>query len=214
MATPLPKAIDRAMDVIARFSSAASFLLLLLLARPVYAQAGLPEAQHRTWDVSVWVAGATGEENTNSFSEAQTLTVGVFVGKELTGEIGRGWRQGRLEYGFDMIPMFRQLRPQAIYGGGFEPIILRWNSSLHVGRVTPYIELAGGALRTNSDLPARYTSNFNFTARGGGGIQIFTNRRRFAEIGCRWGHISNANLGVRNPEFNGVQVSLGYHWFR
>jgi hypothetical protein len=22
-----------------------------------------------------------------------------------------------------------------------------------------------------------------------------------------------ANLGVRNPEFNGIQVSLGYRWF-
>ena len=201
-------------SVVTRFSSAASFLVLLLLVRPVYAQSGLPEAQHRNWDFNVWVAGATGEENTNSFSEAQTLTAGVFVGKELTGEIGRGWRQGRFEYGFDIIPIFGQLRPRAIYGGGFEPVILRWNSSLHVGRVAPYIELAGGALRTNSNLPAGDTSNFNFTARGGGGIQIFTNRRRFAEIGCRWEHISNANLGVRNPEFNGIQVSLGFHWFK
>jgi len=212
---PPPRSIDGAMNVIARFRPASSlFLWLLLLARPVYAQGGLPEAQRRNWDVSVWVAGATGEENTDSFAEAQTLTAGVFVGKVLTGEIGRGWRQGRFEYGLDLIPIFRQLRPEAIYGGGFEPVILRWNSSLHVGRVAPYIELAGGALRTNSNFPVGLTSDFNFTARGGGGIQIFTKRRRFAEIGCRWAHISNANLGVRNPEFTGIQVSLGYHWYR
>lgn len=202
------------MDAVARFHSAMFSLLLLFLVLPVYAQNGLPEAQRRNWDFSLWVAGATGEENTNSFSEAQTLTAGVFVGKELTGEIGRGWRQGRFEYGFDAIPIFRQLRPQAIYGGGFEPVILRWNSGRHAGRVAPYIELAGGGLRTISNLPAGDTSNFNFTARGGGGIQIFTNRRRFVEIGCRWAHISNANLGVRNPEFNGIQVSFGFHWLR
>jgi hypothetical protein len=201
------------MDVIARFRSATPFLLLLLLVRAVHGQADLPEAQHRNWDVSVWVAGATGEENLNSFSEAQIFTAGVFAGKELTGEIGSGWRRGRFEYGIDLIPLFRQFRPQPMYGGGLEPVILRWNSSLHTGHVAPYIELAGGAVRTNSNLPAGDTSNFNFTARGGGGIEIFTKPRQSVEIGCRWWHISNANLGVRNPEFNGIQVSLGYHWF-
>ena len=78
----------------------------------------------------------------------------VFLGKEVTGEIGHSWRQGRLEYGAGLVPIFWQLRPQTIYGGGFEPVILRWNSSLHVGRVAPYIELAGGGLRTNANLPA------------------------------------------------------------
>jgi lipid A 3-O-deacylase len=140
------------------------------------------------------------------------LTAGVFVGKVLTGEVGHGWRRGRFEYGFDVIPLFRQFRPQPIYGGGFEPVILRWNSSLHTNHVAPYIELAGGAVRTNTNLPAGNTSDFNFTARGGGGIEIFTKPRQSVDIGCRWSHISNANLGVRNTEFNGIQVSLGYHW--
>jgi hypothetical protein len=196
------------------FRSATSFLLLLLLVRSVHAQAEVPGAQHRNWDVGVWLAGATGEENLNSFSEAQTLTVGVFAGIELAGEIGQGWRKGRLEYGFDVLPVFRQLRPLPIYGGGFEPVILRWNSSLRVGPIAPFLELAGGALRTNTNFAAGDTSNFNFSARGGGGIRILTSRRRFAEIGCRWSHISNANLGAKNPEFNGIQVSLGYHWSR
>jgi len=202
------------MDVIARFSSAARLLVFLLLVRPVYAQVDSPEAQQRNWDVSAWTAGATGEETLNSFSEAQILTAGVFVGKVLTGEIGSGWKRGRFEYGFGLVPVFLQLRPRPIYGAGFEPLILRWNSSLRTGHVAPYIELAGGAVRTNSNLPAKDTSNFNFTARGGGGIQIYRKRRQSVEIGCRWWHLSNANLGVRNPEFNGIQVSLGYHWFR
>ena len=138
--------------------------------------------------------------------------MGVVVGKELTGEIGSGWRRGRLEYGFSLIPFFRQFTPQPNYGRGFEPVILRWNSSLHTSHIWPYIELAGGAVRTNSNFPAGNTSTFNFTARGGGGIQVFTKRRQSLDIGCRWSHISNANLGIENPEFNGIQVSLGYHF--
>lgn len=195
-----------------------TILLLILFAFSLFGSAGAqtdgPEASHRDWDFGVWVAGETGEELTNSFSEAQILSAGVFVGKILTGEVGNSWRRGRFEYGFSLIPLFRQIEPQSIYGGGFEPVILRWNSSLRSGGVAPYIELAGGAVWTNTNLPAGNTSDFNFTARGGGGIQILKTKRRAVDIGCRWSHISNANLGVKNQEFNGIQVSLGFHWFR
>ena len=187
-------------------------LFVLVQSRLAYSQAGL-EA-HRSWDLGVWAAGETGEEHLNSFSEAQIFSAGMFAGKILTGEVGRGWRRGRFEYGINIIPVFRQVRPQSIYGGGVEPVILRWNSSLYAARVDPYIELAGGAIRTNTNLPTGNTSSFNFTARGGGGIQIFTRPRRSIDIACRWSHISNANLGVKNPEFNGMQVSVGYHWFK
>jgi len=201
------------MNVAARFRSTAPFVLLFLLGGTVYAQGDLPGIQRLNWDISVRAAGATGEENSNSFSEAQTLTAAVSLGKVLTDEIGSGWRRGRLEYAFDLIPVFRQFRPQPNYGRGFEPVILRWNSGLHTAGVMPYIELAGGAVRTNSNFPVGDTSKFNFTARGGGGIQMFAKRHQAVDIGCRWMHISNANLGVRNTEFNGIQVSLAYHWF-
>jgi lipid A 3-O-deacylase len=193
-----------------RLYLAASFLLLLLPCSG-YSQAG---ERRGDWDLSVWVATETGEEHLNSFSEAQIFSAGVFAGKILTGEIGRGWRQGRFEYGVSVIPVFRQLRPEPTYGGGFEPVILRWNSSWHSSHVAPYLELAGGGVRTNTNLPTGDTSNFNFTARGGGGVLLFTRPRRAVDLACRWSHVSNANLGVKNPEFNGIQVSVGYHWLR
>jgi hypothetical protein len=201
------------MNVIARFSAEA-VLLLLFLTGPGWAQGSVPEGRDRNWDFAVWVAGATGEESTNSFAEAQILSGGFFVGKTLTGEIGSGWRRGSLEYGFDVMPLFVHFTPEKIHGGGVEPVILRWNSSLRAGQIAPYIELAGGGVRSNANLPAGDTSNFNFTARGGGGIEISTAKRQSLDIACRWWHISNANLGVRNPEFNGIQVSLGYHWLK
>lgn len=187
-------------------------LVPLFLLGCAHSQAG--SAVHRDWDFGVWVAGATGEEHLNSFSEAQILSAGVFAGKVLTGERGQGWRRGRFEYGVSMMPVFRQERPQVVFGGGFEPMILRWNSSLRVSRVAPYIELGGGGVRTNVNFPSGDTSNFNFTARGGGGIQIHSKQRQSADIALRWWHISNGNLGVKNPEFNGIQVSVGYHWLK
>jgi hypothetical protein len=110
--------------ILSTFSSRVLFCLTvgLLLARPLHAQNEPPAPKN--WDLGVWAAGATGEENTNSFAEAQILSAAVFVGKVLTGEVGKGWRRGRFEYGVDVIPLFRQFRPHSVYGGGFEPVIL------------------------------------------------------------------------------------------
>jgi hypothetical protein len=195
-----------------RAAGGALFLFLVIFARTAPAQTTNESALSHAWDFGVWVAGETGEEVLNDFTEAQILTAGISVGKVLTGEKGKSWRRGTFEYGMTVFPLFRQFRPQPIYGGGFEPMVLRWNSSVRAGRVSPFIELAGGAVWTNTNLPAGDTSDFNFTARGGGGIRIFSRQRQWTEIGCRWSHISNANLGNKNTEFNGLQVSVGYHW--
>lgn len=172
-----------------------------------------PEIQNHSFDFSGWAAGATGEEGFNSFTESQIFTAGVFVGIPLTSEMGDSWYRGRLQYGADFIPVFVQLTPR-ISGIGFDPVILRWISSARRGRVVPFIELGGGGLHTNRNFPRGDTSTFNFMARGGGGVQIATTRSQALEIACRWWHISNANLGDRNPEFNGIQVSVGWHWFK
>jgi hypothetical protein len=202
---------------VARFGAApfiAGLFVLLWAAEATAQNTPSPPSRNERWDISVWIAGATGEENTDSFAEARIWSAGVVIGRVITTGAARGWRQGSLEYGFDLIPAIVQSRPRTVFGGGFEPVILRWKSSHHLGLLAPYIELAGGALFSSSNLPPGNTSAVNFTARAGGGIQVFTKRRQALDVGCRWWHVSNANLGVRNPEFNGVQVGIGYHWFK
>jgi hypothetical protein len=203
------------MSAVARCARIWSIVSLLLLCYVAQAQDRLsPTVPNGKWDVSIWAAGATGEENTNSFSEARIWTAGVYLGKVMNRELAGGWRRGSLEYGFDLIPLFVTSKNQSAHGGAFEPIILKWLSSHGIGRSVPYIELAGGAVFTTTNLPPGNTSNVNFMARGGGGIQVFTRKRQSLDIACGWMHVSNANLGVRNPEFNGIQVKLGYHWFK
>jgi Lipid A 3-O-deacylase (PagL) len=204
------------MNAIARLRGARNLAGLTLLFAACAASAQqfqLPTAQ-RSWDINVWIAGATGEENTNSFTEAGIRTAGFLVGKVLTGEVGRGWRRGTWEYGFDFVPLFATAKNQKVKGAGFEPVVLRWNSSHHAGPVVPYIEMAGGGMFTTANVPPGNTSSVNFTARGGGGIQVIVRNRQSLDFGCYWSHLSNANLGVDNPEFNGIRVSLGYHWFK
>jgi len=193
----------------------AGALLLLGGTAPMCRAQNTVATQDHTWDFSVWAAGETGEETTNSLTQAQIWSAGVLIGRRLTDEKGRSWWQGSLEYGADVAPLFIQTAPNIEHGIAFTPVILRWNSSLHAGPVEPYIELAGGGVVTSENLPAGDTSNFNFSARGGGGIYLVAKgRRRALDIGCRWSHISNANLGNRNPEFNGIEFIVGYHWFK
>ncbi|MGA8621108.1 MAG: acyloxyacyl hydrolase [Candidatus Sulfotelmatobacter sp.] len=189
-------------------------LVILLVSRPAYGQNLPPDPQNAKWDLSVWVAGATGEEVTNSFGEAQIWSAGLFLGRMITGKHGKSWRRGNLEYAADLVPVFETYGNQHVHGYGFDPVILRWNSALQTARVSPYLELAGGGLITNSNLPPGNTSSFNFTPKGGGGIYVRTRGRQSFDVGLRWSHISNANLGVDNPEFNGVQLSIAYHWFK
>jgi len=165
------------------------------------------------WDLSVFASGATGEESTNSFAEAQILTVGVSIGRMLNRD-SRHWYRGRWEYGFDLVPLFVQFTPDHIHGIAFDPVIVRWHSNARIGRAMPFLELGGGGLRTSTNFPSGDTSSFNFIARGGGGVQMAAGPGRAIELACQWWHISNANLGNRNPEFNGIQLSFGYHWFK
>jgi Lipid A 3-O-deacylase (PagL) len=189
-------------------------LAFLLISFPAYSQSPQADRQNTKWDFSVWAAGETGEETTNSFAESQIFSAGVFAGRLITHECGKGWRRGRLEYAFDFMPVFITSGNQNTHGYGFDPVILRWNSALHTTRISPYIELSGGAVITPTNLPPGNTSSFNFMAKGGGGIYVQTRPRQAFDIAVRWSHISNANLGADNYEFNGIQLAVAYHWFK
>jgi hypothetical protein len=189
-------------------------LVISFVTVPSYAQIAPQGSEDTKWDFSVWAAGETGEEITNSFSESQIWSAGVFFGRILTDEKGKSWRRGKLEYAFDVMPLFETTGNQHVHGFGFDPVILRWNSALHTARVSPYIELAGGGVFTNANLPPGNTSSFNFTAKGGGGLYLRTRHKQCVDIGLRWSHISNANLGLDNFEFNGIQLSVAYHWLK
>jgi len=192
--------------------STSAFLLLSILSLSAQQKSSVPRISG--WDFGIWAAAATGEENSNSFGESKVLTVGSFVGHRITGEIGSGWRHGDLEYGFDVVPIFHTHGNQRVHGTAFDPVILRWNSAVRYGRMSPYIEVGGGGVSTSANLPPGNASTFNFMARGGGGLHVFAGKHKAFDLGLGWWHVSNANLGTRNPEFNGVQITVGYHWFR
>jgi hypothetical protein len=179
---------------------------LLLNAGEVRAQAG-PEGGGN--EVQVWTGGGHGLNG--SSSDTGVWNLGVRYGWVLTDAVGPGPLRGRFEYAVDVVPAFLLTqRNGTAYGLGLNPIGLKWNFA---GRqsVTPYVELGGGLLFSNTQVPPG-TSRVNFTPSGALGLHFLRSKYNWsAEV--RFMHISNAGLATPNPGINTIQVRLGFGRF-
>jgi len=179
---------------------------LLLNAGEVRAQAG-PEGGGN--EVQVWTGGGHGLNG--SSSDTGVWNLGVRYGWVLTDAVGPGPLRGRFEYAVDVVPAFLLTqRNGTAYGLGLNPIGVKWNFA---GRqsVTPYVELGGGLLFSNTQVPPG-TSRVNFTPSGALGLHFLRSKYNWsAEV--RFMHISNAGLATPNPGINTIQVRLGFGRF-
>jgi len=92
----------------------------------------------------------------------------------------------------------------------WDPFALKWNFASR-SSVTPYIELGGGVLFSNTQVPPG-TSRVNFTTSGALGAHFLRSKYNWsAEV--RFMHISNAGLATPNPGINTIQVRIGFGLF-
>jgi hypothetical protein len=98
------------------------------------------------------------------------------------------------------------------YGEGGSPIGAQVNW-VHYRHVEPFLTSGGGFLYFNRDM--FQATQFNFTAQLGGGVQVFSSsRRRSFDIGCKYHHISNANLGNVNHGMDSLMLFVGVSFLR
>jgi opacity protein-like surface antigen len=98
------------------------------------------------------------------------------------------------------------------YGAGGSPVGAQVNF-VHFRRVEPFLTSGGGFLYFNHRMFG--ATQFNFTAQLGGGVQLFTSSRRTAiDLGYKYHHISNANLGNQNPGMDSHMLFIGVSLFR
>jgi len=164
-----------------------------------------------SWESGVYAGGGTG---LGSSDTTQFFVVGIHAGKVLTGNHFPGYLHGNFEFGGEIIPMYEvfTINSENVYGISVKPIILRWNL-VHWNKVAPFMQLAGGFLISQHELPPGNTSAFNFTPQGGFGFNMFTKPGQAVKTEFIFGHISNANLGIRNPGFNSLFLfEIGYEW--
>src|SRR6266581_4779709 len=177
-------------------------LLLLATSAVVAAQAAPEKGGH---EVQIWAGGghsvSGGRGNTGVFN------AGLRYGWVLTDPHLPSFLRGRFEYAVDAVPVFLVFQPtDTAYGVGFDPLGLKWNFERH-GRFSPYLELCGGTLFTNHDVPTG-TNTVNFTDQAALGVHILGATHNVS-LELRYMHISNAGLATPNPGVNTVQVRLG-----
>jgi hypothetical protein len=175
---------------------------LLFLSSVAWAQMR-PEDGGR--EFQVWTGG--GHSVPGGTSDTGVWNVGVRYGFILTRPHGPSFLNGRFEYVLDAVPVFLVFqRYNTAYGGGFSPLGLKWDFAAR-GRIEPYLELNGGTLFTNHQVPTG-TSAVNFTDAAALGMHILGDKHAFS-VEVRYMHISNAELSSPNPGINTVQVRLG-----
>ncbi|HZQ68565.1 MAG TPA: acyloxyacyl hydrolase [Terriglobales bacterium] len=162
-----------------------------------------PEDGGHEWQV--WTGG--GHSVPGGTGKTGVWNVGLRYGWILTRPHGPGFLKGRFEYALDAMPLFLVFQPaNTAVGAGVNPVNLKWNFATR-DKLAPYMELDGGTLFTNHDVP-RFTSNINFTTSLALGTHVLGEKYNWS-IEARYMHISNAGLSVPNPGINTFQVRLG-----
>jgi hypothetical protein len=181
-------------------------LLTIFLASALAAAQDRPEEGGR--ELQVWTGG--GRSVPGGTKDTSVWNAGVRYGWILTAPHGPGFLNGRFELGLEAVPAFVVFQPKnTAYGAGLNPVVFKWIFATR-GRVAPYIELNGGTLFSNHEVPAG-TSTINFTSSAALGAHFLGERAWSVDV--RYMHISNAGLTVPNPGVNTVQVRLGFGKF-
>ena len=189
-------------------------LVVLALLAPGPAAAFDPE---RTFKRGTFVLSGEGAygwqfdlEDNADFSAIEFWDAGVRFGLLPFETIGKGSPfYGAVELGLE--PLYqRYVTPQRRFWAGLSAVA-RYHF-LALGRVVPYVELAGSAGGTDLNLP-EIRSSFAFLIFGGAGASVFFNDRAAAYAGYRWQHISNGNTSQPNRGFESNVVVLGLSLF-
>ncbi len=179
---------------------------MLLLGSLSWAQARPEDGGN---ELQVWTGG--GHSVPGGTQDTGVWNMGVRYGWILTKPHGPGFLKGRFEYVLDATPVFVVFQKSSTaYGGGFSPLGLKWDFATR-GSVEPYLELNGGTLFTNKNVPA-FTNDVNFTSAAAFGVHLLGKKYAWS-IEARYLHISNAGLATPNPGINTVQVRLGFGKF-
>lgn len=140
--------------------------------------------------------------------EVRAGNLSLYIGKILTEEHGKAFLRGNLEYGVNLVPLCILSQQGMAYGGGVDPVVLRWNFSAP-SRVSPYVEVAGGTLFTSRDIP-KGASNINFTRQAAAGVYVRPSGRWFNIVAdMKYENIGNAGLASRDPGINLLQFGVG-----
>ncbi len=186
------------------FSCFYSWLFIFLTPGTAFSQ-GESAPQQGSNEIQMWAAG--GHSVAGGTSNTEVFDVGLRYGRVISDVHLPSFLRGRFEYTIDLVPVYLIFQPtNTAYGWGFTPLGLKWDF-VRRGRFSPYLELGGGTLFSDHNVPT-YTNDVNFTPSAALGTHILSEKYNWS-VELRYLHISNAGLASYNPGLNSVEVRLG-----
>lgn len=165
--------------------------------------------QKGNWGIAFYGAGGKGVNGSTASTEV--AWTGVHYKRILSDVKGNGFWRGTFEYGAEFQPLFLIFQEQTVYGVHFSPLLMRWNFQKSGSHLVPFMELGGGMLFTQDQVPQR-SSRFNFTPQAGFGLSFFNAVGSGVTFELKYMHISNAGIKKPNPGINSIQMLAGYEW--
>lgn len=142
-----------------------------------------------------------------SKGDRRYVPVTVSWARDLTPDGGPGFLRGRLMWGVEVMPLYRQTAPTSTSGVGVSPLVWRWRF-VPRRRAAVFTELAVGGLFTGDPVPEG-TESANFLAHGALGIRWRGSGRLDLVTAYRFQHVSNGNQLATNPGVNAHVVWVG-----
>jgi len=119
------------------------------------------------------------------------------------------WLYGAFEFGLE--PLYQKYTiPKSRFWAGLSAVV-RYHF-LGLGRLVPYVEIAGSAGGTDQSIP-EIRSDFAFLIFGGFGASYFLNDHTAVYGGYRWQHVSNGNTSEPNRGFESNVAVIGLSYF-
>ena len=165
------------------------------------------------WEFGGWAGEAAGKAGGEGFGRTLITMAGFEAGRVVYRTPRERGQERSLSYMVQIQPLFLVTRRQGAYGGGFSPVGVKWNFAPR-GRYRPYVQFDGGGMFTQENVPPGRTSSFNFTVAAGPGVMVALPHNQALSVALQYWHLSNANLGARNPAFNTIEIVVGYHWIK
>jgi Lipid A 3-O-deacylase (PagL) len=184
--------------------------LMLLLATSMWAQSA-PEIRHGSKEYELFAEG--GHSVSGGRGDTTVFSAGGRFGYAFWS-LGSNALRGTVEYVVEGIPIYYVAQPgENAFGVSFTPFDLKYNFTAP-GTFTPFLELGGGVLFTNHDVPPG-TNGVNFTPQAGLGVHMpMSGTQHHVTLEMKYVHISNAGLSEPNPGVNTIQFKVGIGKFR
>ncbi len=179
--------------------------IALLIWASLWAQSA-PEIRNGSKEFELFAEGghsvSGGRGDTSVFNAGARFGYGLF-------SLGNNSLRGTVEYAVEAIPIYYIAQPgENAYGVSLTPFDLKYDFTAP-RNFTPFLELGGGVLFTNNDVPGG-TNRVNFTPQAGLGLHIpLSGTQHHVTLEMKYVHISNAGLSEPNPGVNTIQFKFG-----